>query len=139
TGTTEQMACRLAIMRSDLTFPQQQGENSDIDIAYCPERVLSGRVMIEIIKNDRIIGGMTMKSSQRASELYKIFISGKCMITDAKTAEMCKLTENSFRDVNIAFANELSFICAEQGINIYELINLANCHPRVNILQSGPG
>lgn len=139
TGATEQMAQRLAAMRSDLTFPQQQGENSDIDIAYCPERVLPGKVMVELIKNDRVIGGMTMKSSQRASELYRIFLTGECVITNAKTAEMCKLTENSFRDVNIAFANELSFICAEQGINVWELINLANRHPRVNILQPGPG
>ncbi|MFS1538629.1 MAG: UDP-N-acetyl-D-mannosamine dehydrogenase [Candidatus Phlomobacter fragariae] len=139
TGTTEKMSRQLAVMRPDLTFPQQQGANSDIDIAYCPERVLPGKVMVELIKNDRVIGGMTMKSSQRASELYKIFLAGKCVITNAKTAEMCKLTENSFRDVNIAFANELSFICAEQGINAWELISLANCHPRVNILQPGPG
>ncbi|MFP3019093.1 MAG: UDP-N-acetyl-D-mannosamine dehydrogenase [Arsenophonus sp.] len=139
TGTTEKIAQHLAVMRSDLTFPQQQGENSDIDIAYCPERVLPGKVMVELIKNDRIIGGMTLKSSKRATELYKIFLSGECVITNAKTAEMCKLTENSFRDVNIAFANELSFICAEEGINIWELISLANRHPRVNILQSGPG
>ncbi|RXK34009.1 UDP-N-acetyl-D-mannosamine dehydrogenase [Arsenophonus endosymbiont of Bemisia tabaci Asia II 3] len=139
TGATEKMAQRLAAMRSDLTFPQQQGENSDIDIAYCPERVLPGKVMVELIKNDRVIGGMTMKSSQRASELYRIFLTGECVITNAKTAEMCKLTENSFRDVNIALANELSFICAEQGINVWELINLANRHPRVNILQPGPG
>lgn len=139
TGATEEMAQRLAAMRSDLTFPQQQGENSDIDIAYCPERVLPGKVMLELIKNDRVIGGMTMKSSQRASELYRIFFTGECVITNAKTAEMCKLTENSFRDVNIAFANELSFICEEQGINVWELINLANRHPRVNILQPGPG
>lgn len=141
TGATEQMAQLLAAIRTDLTFPQQQGEDSDIDIdiAYCPERVLPGKVMIELIENDRVIGGMTMKSSQRASELYKIFLAGECVLTNAKTAEMCKLVENSFRDVNIAFANELSFICAEQGINVWELISLANLHPRVNILQPGPG
>lgn len=138
-GATEQMAGQLAVIRTDLTFPQQQGENSDIDIAYCPERVLPGKVMVELIENDRVIGGMTMKSSQRASELYKIFLAGECVLTNAKTAEMCKLIENSFRDVNIAFANELSFICAEQGINVWELISLANRHPRVNILQPGPG
>ncbi|AYA41403.1 UDP-N-acetyl-D-mannosamine dehydrogenase [Xenorhabdus nematophila] len=138
-GATEQMAEWLAAIRSDLSFPQQAGDNSDIDIAYCPERVLPGQVMVELVKNDRVVGGMTGKSSRRASELYKIFLEGECVITNAKTAEMCKLTENSFRDVNIAFANELSLICAEQGINVWELISLANRHPRVNILQPGPG
>ncbi|MEQ2024258.1 UDP-N-acetyl-D-mannosamine dehydrogenase [Xenorhabdus szentirmaii] len=138
-GATEQMAEWLAAARPDLSFPQQVGENSDIDIAYCPERVLPGQVMVELIKNDRVVGGMTAKSSHRASKLYKIFLEGECVITNAKTAEMCKLTENSFRDVNIAFANELSLICAEQGINVWELISLANRHPRVNILQPGPG
>ncbi|MFP3014191.1 MAG: UDP-N-acetyl-D-mannosamine dehydrogenase [Arsenophonus sp.] len=138
-GTTKLIARQLSVIRPDLTFPHQEGENSDIDIAYCPERVLPGKIMIELIRNDRVIGGMTIKSSKRASELYKIFLVGECMITNEKTAEMCKLTENSFRDVNIAFANELSFICAEQGINVWELISLANRHPRVNILQSGPG
>ncbi|WP_340618010.1 UDP-N-acetyl-D-mannosamine dehydrogenase [Xenorhabdus entomophaga] len=138
-GATEQMAGWLAAARPDLSFPQQSGEDSDIDIAYCPERVLPGQVMVELIKNDRVVGGMTAKSSSRASELYKIFLEGECVITNAKTAEMCKLTENSFRDVNIAFANELSLICAEQGINVWELISLANRHPRVNILQPGPG
>lgn len=138
-GATEQMAEWLAEARPDLTFPQQAGESSDIDIAYCPERVLPGKVMIELIQNDRVIGGMTPKSSVRASELYKIFLEGECVVTNSRTAEMCKLTENSFRDVNIAFANELSLICAEQGINVWELISLANRHPRVNILQPGPG
>lgn len=95
--------------------------------------------MVELIKNDRVVGGMTPKSSLRASELYNIFLEGECVITNARTAEMCKLTENSFRDVNIAFANELSLICAEQDINVWELIRLANRHPRVNILQPGPG
>ncbi|MDE1481877.1 UDP-N-acetyl-D-mannosamine dehydrogenase [Xenorhabdus bovienii] len=138
-GATEQMAEWLAAARPELSFPQQAGENADIDIAYCPERVLPGQVMVELIKNDRVVGGMTLKSSRRASELYKIFLEGECVVTNAKTAEMCKLTENSFRDVNIAFANELSLICAEQGINVWELISLANRHPRVNILQPGPG
>ena len=138
-GATEQMAEWLAAARPDLTFPHQQGENADIDIAYCPERVLPGQVMVELIKNDRVVGGMTPKSSKRASELYYIFLEGECVITNARTAEMCKLTENSFRDVNIAFANELSLICADQGINVWELISLANRHPRVNILQPGPG
>ena len=138
-GATEQMAQWLAEARPDLTFPQQQAERPDIHIAYCPERVLPGKVMIELIKNDRVIGGMTPACSERASALYRIFLEGECVVTNARTAEMCKLTENSFRDVNIAFANELSLICAEQGINVWELIALANRHPRVNILQPGPG
>ncbi|MDI7662241.1 UDP-N-acetyl-D-mannosamine dehydrogenase [Cronobacter universalis] len=138
-GATEQMAQWLAALRPDLSFPQQAGEAADINIAYCPERVLPGQVMVELIKNDRVIGGMTPVCSARASELYKIFLEGECVVTNSRTAEMCKLTENSFRDVNIAFANELSLICADQGINVWELIRLANRHPRVNILQPGPG
>lgn len=138
-GATEQMALWLAEARTDLSFPQDAGEDADINIAYCPERVLPGQVMVELIQNDRVIGGMTPKCSARASALYKIFLEGECVITNSRTAEMCKLTENSFRDVNIAFANELSLICAEQGINVWELIQLANRHPRVNILQPGPG
>ncbi|GKV81859.1 UDP-N-acetyl-D-mannosamine dehydrogenase [Pectobacterium versatile] len=138
-GATEQMAEWLADARTDLTFPQQVGETADINIAYCPERVLPGQVVVELIKNDRVIGGMTPVCSARASELYKIFLEGECVVTNSRTAEMCKLTENSFRDVNIAFANELSLICAEQNINVWELIRLANRHPRVNILQPGPG
>ncbi len=138
-GATEQMAAWLAAERSDLTFPQQAGENADVNIAYCPERVLPGKVMVELIENDRVIGGMTQKCSDRASALYKIFLKGECVVTNSRTAEMCKLTENSFRDVNIAFANELSLICDKQGINVWELIRLANRHPRVNILQPGAG
>ncbi|CAI0905314.1 UDP-N-acetyl-D-mannosamine dehydrogenase [Serratia ficaria] len=138
-GATEQMAEWLAQARSDLSFPQQAGEAADVNIAYCPERVLPGQVMVELIQNDRVIGGMTPRCSERASALYKIFLEGECVITNSRTAEMCKLTENSFRDVNIAFANELSLICADQGINVWELIRLANRHPRVNILQPGPG
>lgn len=138
-GATEQMAGWLAQLRPDLTFPQQAGETADINIAYCPERVLPGRIMVELIKNDRVIGGMTTVCSARASELYKTFLQGECVVTNARTAELCKLTENSFRDVNIAFANELSLICGDWGINVWELIGLANRHPRVNILQPGPG
>jgi len=138
-GATEQMAAWLAEVRPDLSFPQQAGEQSDINIAYCSERVLPGQVMVELIKNDRVIGGMTSVCSRRASDLYNIFLEGECVITHSRTAEMCKLTENSFRDVNIAFANELSLICDAQGINVWELISLANRHPRVNILQPGPG
>lgn len=138
-GATEQMAAWLAEARPDLTFPQHAGDDADIHIAYCPERVLPGQVVVELVKNDRVIGGMTPACAAHASALYKIFLEGECVETDARTAEMCKLTENSFRDVNIAFANELSLICAEQGINVWELIRLANRHPRVNILQPGPG
>ncbi|SQI44272.1 UDP-glucose 6-dehydrogenase ywqF [Leminorella richardii] len=138
-GATEQMAGWLADARPDLTFPQNAGEAADINIAYCPERVLPGRVMIELLQNDRVIGGMTPRCSERASALYKIFLKGECVVTNARTAEMCKLTENSYRDVNIAFANELSLICDHQDINVWELIRLANRHPRVNILQPGPG
>ncbi|MBD8169912.1 UDP-N-acetyl-D-mannosamine dehydrogenase [Erwinia persicina] len=138
-GATEQMAAWLAAARPDLSFPHQAGEEADIQVAYCPERVLPGQVMVELFKNDRVIGGMTARCSQRACDLYNIFLQGECVVTNARTAEMCKLTENSFRDVNIAFANELSLIAADQGINVWELIRLANRHPRVNILQPGPG
>ncbi|MEY1661643.1 UDP-N-acetyl-D-mannosamine dehydrogenase [Isoalcanivorax beigongshangi] len=138
-GATEQMAAWLAEARSDLSFPQQAGDEADILIAHCPERVLPGRVMIELIENDRIVGGMTTKCAEAAVELYQTFVKGECLTTNARTAEMAKLTENAFRDVNIAFANELSLICDEQDINVWELIKLANRHPRVNILQPGPG
>ena len=138
-GATQQVAEWLAALRPDLSFPQQAGEQADIKVAYCPERVMPGQVMEELIKNDRVIGGMTPACSARASELYKIFLEGKCVVTNSRMAEMCKLTENSFRDVNIAFANELSLICADQGIDVWQLIRLANRHPRVSILQPGPG
>lgn len=138
-GATEQMAGWLAEFRPDLTFPQTHGEASDIRVAHCPERVLPGHVLRELVENDRVIGGMSEKCSEAASRLYKIFVKGECIITNARTAEMCKLTENSFRDVNIAFANELSIICDKLDINVWELIRLANRHPRVNILQPGPG
>ncbi|SER65199.1 UDP-N-acetyl-D-mannosamine dehydrogenase [Halopseudomonas bauzanensis] len=138
-GATEQMAAWLSEARSDLTFPQTHGESSDIRVAHCPERVLPGHVIRELVQNDRVIGGMTPMCSEAACNLYKIFVEGECVITNARTAEMCKLTENSFRDVNIAFANELSIICDKLEINVWELIRLANRHPRVNILQPGPG
>lgn len=138
-GATEQMAAWLAEARPDLTFPPTHGEDSDIRVAHCPERVLPGHVLRELVQNDRVIGGMTPKCSEAAASLYKVFVQGECVITNARTAEMCKLTENSFRDVNIAFANELSIICDKLDINVWELIRLANRHPRVNILQPGPG
>jgi len=138
-GATEDMAAWLAEARPDLTFPQQDGEGSDIRIAHCPERVLPGHVIRELVENDRVVGGMTPKCSEAACNLYRIFLQGECVVTTARTAEMCKLTENSFRDVNIAFANELSTICDRLEIDVWELIRLANRHPRVNILQPGPG
>lgn len=138
-GATEQLAEWLAEARPDLTFPQTHGEDADICVAHCPERVLPGHVLRELVQNDRVIGGMTPKCSAAAAALYKTFVDGECVITNARTAEMCKLTENSFRDTNIAFANELSMICGELNINVWELIELANRHPRVNILQPGCG
>lgn len=138
-GATEKMAEWLAQERPDLTFPQQKGEESDIRIAHCPERVLPGHVIRELVENDRIIGGMTAKCTKDATELYKIFVEGECIATNARTAEMAKLTENASRDVQIAFANELSILCDKMGIDVWELISLANRHPRVNILQPGCG
>ncbi|MBB1303735.1 UDP-N-acetyl-D-mannosamine dehydrogenase, partial [Pseudoalteromonas sp. SR44-8] len=138
-GATEQMAEWLAAARPDLSFPQAVGESADVNVAHCPERVLPGHVVRELVENDRVIGGMTAKCSARAVELYKTFVQGECVITNARTAEMAKLTENSCRDVQIAFANELSIICDKLDIDVWELISLANRHPRINILQPGPG
>ncbi|MEH6383035.1 MAG: UDP-N-acetyl-D-mannosamine dehydrogenase [Colwellia sp.] len=138
-GSTEKMAEWLAEYRADLTFPNTHGEASNIRIAHCPERVLPGHVVRELVENDRVIGGLTTKCSAQAVELYKTFVQGDCVITNARTAEMAKLTENSCRDVQIAFANELSIICDKLDIDVWELISLANRHPRINILQPGPG
>lgn len=138
-GATEKVSEWLAAARPDLTFPHNFGEASDIRVAHCPERVLPGNVLRELVANDRIIGGITAKCSAAAVDLYKVFVEGECLITNARTAEMCKLTENASRDVAIAFANELSIICDNLEIDVWELIRLANRHPRVNILQPGPG
>lgn len=138
-GTTEKMATWLAEARSDLTFPQTHSDDADINIAHCPERVLPGHVVRELVENDRVIGGMSARCSKRSVELYKTFVMGECIVTNARTAEMAKLTENSSRDVQIAFANELSIISDKLDIDVWELISLANRHPRVNILQPGPG
>ncbi len=138
-GSTELMAQWLSQERPDLKFPLAHGDVADVNIAYCPERVLPGAVVRELVQNDRVIGGLTKRCAERARDLYKIFVNGECLITDAKTAEMTKLTENAFRDVNIAFANELSLICDRIGVDVWELISLANRHPRVNILRPGPG
>ncbi|EMK3510400.1 TPA: UDP-N-acetyl-D-mannosamine dehydrogenase [Vibrio parahaemolyticus] len=138
-GATEQMAAWLAEARSDLTFPQTHGEQADVNVAHCPERVLPGHVVRELVENDRVIGGMSARCSERSVALYRTFVQGECVVTNSRTAEMAKLTENSSRDVQIAFANELSIICDKLDINVWELIALANRHPRVNILQPGPG
>lgn len=120
-------------------FIDQGIDISSIHIAYCPERVLPGRVMVELVNNARVVGTLDTKSADIVEEFYRTFVDGEILKTEAKTAEMCKLTENSFRDVNIAFANELSLICENNGVDVWNLIKLANCHPRVNILQPSSG
>ncbi|MBQ4834147.1 UDP-N-acetyl-D-mannosamine dehydrogenase [Pseudoalteromonas sp. MMG010] len=138
-GATEKLAHWLSEARPDLSFPQDKGDYADINVAHCPERVLPGYVLQELVSNDRVIGGMSQACSDKAVALYQTFVRGECITTHARTAELAKLTENSFRDVNIAFANELSVICDKLKINVWELIKLANRHPRVNILSPGPG
>jgi UDP-N-acetyl-D-mannosaminuronic acid dehydrogenase len=140
-GTTEKMLNIMEKERPDLNFPKPDSNNSsyDVSIAHCPERVLPGKIVRELVDNDRIIGGITDNCSNEAKKLYEIFVDGGIFITDVRTAELCKLVENSYRDVNIAFANELSLICEKLNVDIWSLIELANCHPRVNILQPGPG
>lgn len=135
-GTTVAMASRVAQRRPDLVV---SGELQEVDFAYCPERVLPGRVMVELVTNPRTVGGLTVRASERAREFYSIFCQGEITMTNATTAEMVKLAENAYRDVNIAFANELSILAEHVNINVFELIDLANRHPRVNILQPGPG
>ena len=139
--TTEKMAAKILELRPDLVA--DGAENPDaksvVFFAHCPERILPGRAMEELRTNDRIIGGMSAEATRRATEIYGSFCKGELLQSDAKTAELAKLTENSFRDVNIAFANELSLIADDLGIDVWELIELANHHPRVNILQPGPG
>lgn len=129
-GTTEQME---AVLR------EAGVKVDDIHMAYCPERVLPGKIMTELVENDRVVGGLTPAAAKAVADFYRSFVRGAVLETDAKTAEMCKLTENSFRDVNIAFANELSLICDKDGIDVWNLIALANRHPRVKILQPGAG
>ena len=130
-GTTERMA--------EIIFSERPELEGKICIAYCPERVLPGNVIYELVHNDRVIGGIDEKSTEAAIAFYSRFVKGNLHKTNSKTAEMCKLTENSSRDVQIAFANELSLICDKAGVNVWELISLANRHPRVNILQPGCG
>lgn len=134
-GTTEQLAQWLDQLRPDLF---QEGKSS-VFIAHCPERVLPGRIIIELVENDRIIGGVDTDSAKKAKQFYSNFVCGQIFTTSARVAEMTKLVENSFRDVNIAFANELATICDELGMEVWEVIELANKHPRVNVLKPGPG
>lgn len=131
-GTTEDVVARIL---------DESGHNIDeqVFVAHCPERVLPGRILTELVENDRIVGGVNELATEKATDFYHTFVRGEILATDSRTAEMAKLTENAFRDVNIAFANELSLICDQQGVNVWELITLANRHPRVNILQPGPG
>lgn len=138
-GTTEMLAGLLAELRPDLAFPRQGKAHIDVNMAYCPERIIPGQMLRELVENDRIIGGMTPACTQRAIALYETFVKGVCHAGDDKTAEMVKLTENAFRDVNIAFANELSMVCDDLGIDVWGVINFANRHPRVSILSPGPG
>jgi UDP-N-acetyl-D-mannosaminuronic acid dehydrogenase len=138
-GTTRTMTALLAELRPDLKFPLAHGEAADVLVAYSPERVLPGKVLTELINNDRSIGGLSRKSSERTAALYSSFVEGDLFITQAESAELVKLTENAFRDVNIAFANELAAVCQDLSLNVWEIIELANRHPRVNILQPGPG
>ena len=137
-GTTEQVRDLLAKLRPDLKAPGL-GEGADYALAYCPERVLPGRILVELIDNDRVIGGITPRCARKALSFYRRFVRGACVTTSARAAEMTKLTENAFRDVNIAFANELSLVADTMGVDVWEVIRLANRHPRVNILQPGPG
>ena len=138
-GTTEALRDELARMRPDIRMPGSPGNAADIAIAYCPERVLPGRILIELVNNDRCIGGITPRCARKALTFYRQFVRGECITTLARAAEMVKLVENSYRDVNIAFANELSVIADGMGIDVWDVIRLANRHPRVNILQPGPG
>lgn len=138
-GTTEQLRDLIAQLRPDLEVPGLTGEVPDISIAYCPERVLPGRILEELTNNDRSIGGITPRCARKALAFYKRFVRGECVTTDARSAEMTKLVENAYRDVNIAFANELSIVADKMGLDVWEVIRLANRHPRVNILSPGPG
>ena len=138
-GTTEALRDLIAAQRPDLKCPGLTGDIPDLSIAYCPERVLPGRILEELAGNDRSIGGITPRCARKALAFYKLFVRGECVVTDSRSAEMTKLVENAFRDVNIAFANELSIVADRMGLDVWEVIRLANRHPRVNILQPGPG
>ncbi|HYC67405.1 UDP-N-acetyl-D-mannosamine dehydrogenase [Brevundimonas sp.] len=138
-GTTDIINQRMAAARPDLRFPKVGVDGPDVHVAYCPERVLPGKVIQELVSNDRAIGGMTEACTELATGLYALFVEGELVATRAREAELCKLAENAFRDVNIAYANELANVCDSQGVDVWEVIRLANRHPRVNILNPGPG
>lgn len=140
-GTTREMITRMAALRPDLKFPGSgvADEDVDVDVVYSPERVIPGRTMIELTSNARVVGGATSRGALRAAAIYRTLTKGELLLTDDRSAEFVKLAENAFRDVNIAFSNELSLVCDELGLNVWEVIQLANHHPRVNMLQPGPG
>lgn len=138
-GTIESIISQISLLRKDLSIGKDRITPGDLYFVHCPERVLPGKIISELVENDRIIGGYTPECAKQAAELYKIFVRGEIFLTNDKTAEMTKLVENAYRDVNIAFANELSLICDDLDINVWSLIKFANRHPRVNILQPGPG
>ena len=138
-GTTEALRDMIAELRPDLKVPGLTSQTPDLSIAYCPERVLPGKILEELTNNDRSIGGITPRCARKALAFYKRFVRGTCVTTDARSAEMTKLVENAYRDVNIAFANELSIVSDKMGLDVWEVIRLANRHPRVNILSPGPG
>ena len=138
-GTTERVCEWLASSRPDLTFPHSAGEASDIRVAYCAERILPGNALKELVANERVIGGVSPACAEAAKSLYEVFVEGACHVTTVRTAELAKLAENAFRDVNVAFANEISLVCRALGIDPWKLIALANRHPRVEILKPGPG
>ena len=138
-GTTESVCERLESLRPDLTFPNSAGETSDIRVAYSAERILPGNALEELVANDRVIGGVSPACAAAAQRLYEVFVEGVCHTTTVRTAELAKLAENAFRDVNVAFANEMSLVSRALDIDPWELISLANRHPRVGILSPGPG
>jgi UDP-N-acetyl-D-mannosaminuronic acid dehydrogenase len=138
-GATRKVSEWMAAVRPDLKLPHEAPDNPDVHVAHCPERVLPGRIMIELVTNDRAVGGLTPACAKRAAEVYNLFCKGEIFYTDAESAEMAKLVENSYRDVNIAFANELAAIADHMDLDVWEIIRLANRHPRVNVLQPGPG
>ena len=138
-GTTEKVSHWIGAVRPDLKMPHVVGASADIFVAHCPERVLPGRIMIEMITNNRVVGGLTTSCALKAASIYRVFAQGEILLTDAASAEMAKLVENAYRDVNIAFANELSLITEALRLDVWEVIRLANQHPRVNVLSPGPG
>lgn len=138
-GTALGLSQQLAELRPDLTLPHAGEGMPDVFVAHCPERVLPGRIMVEMVTNDRVVGGITRRCAEKAAAIYRVFCQGEILLTDAASAEMAKLVENAYRDVNIAFANELSLVCEALKLDVWEVITMANRHPRVNILSPGPG